>query len=67
LHRNARRTQHVGDAQSAQATVDSDTAKKLEEISAAYASNRDAVVKKLMDRVVLVEPALHRNLKKVQA
>jgi V-type H+-transporting ATPase subunit G len=47
--------------------VDADTASKLEEVSAAYAGNKDAVVKKLMDRVVLVEPALHRNLKKIEA
>ncbi|TFY68493.1 hypothetical protein EVJ58_g963 [Rhodofomes roseus] len=37
------------------------------EITDAYNKNKDQVVKKLLDRVVLVKPELHRNLKKAQA
>jgi hypothetical protein len=45
--------------------VDADTATKLEAVSKAYSEHKDAVVEKLLDRVVLVEAALHPNLKKL--
>jgi V-type H+-transporting ATPase subunit G len=44
--------------------VDKDTEVKLQVISDSYNAHKDAVVKKLLDRVVLVKPELHRNLKK---
>lgn len=59
--------QHAGSTQTAQATIDQETKIKLQEITDAYNKNKDQVVKKLLDRVVLVEPELHRNLKKAQA
>lgn len=60
-------TQHAGSTQTAQAAVDQESEIKLQEITDAYNKNKDQVVKKLLDRVVLVKPELHRNLKKVQA
>ncbi|THG99145.1 hypothetical protein EW026_g3150 [Hermanssonia centrifuga] len=57
---------HVGTTQSAQVAVDKDTEVKRAEISKAYSSHKDTVVKKLLDRVVLVNPELHRNLKKAE-
>lgn len=60
-------TQHAGSTQTAQVAVDHETKIKLQEITDAYNKNKDQVVKKLLDRVVLVKPELHRNLKKVQA
>ena len=56
--------QHAGNTQAASAAIDKDTAVKQQEIRAAYESNKDKVVKKLLDRVILVKPELHRNLKK---
>jgi V-type H+-transporting ATPase subunit G len=47
--------------------VDRETEIKLQEITKSYNENKDAVVKKLLDRVVLVDNKLHRNLKKVDA
>lgn len=35
---------------------------KRAEISTAYQQNKDAVVKKLLERVTLITPELHRNL-----
>ncbi|KAH9924791.1 H+-ATPase G subunit-domain-containing protein [Fomitopsis serialis] len=58
---------HAGSTQTAQAAVDQETVVKLQEITDAYNENKDQVVKKLLDRVVLVKPELHRNLKKAQA
>ncbi|KAL6304591.1 H+-ATPase G subunit-domain-containing protein, partial [Sparassis latifolia] len=55
---------HAGNTQSAQAAVDKETDIKLKEITASYNKNRNEVVQKLLDRVVLVKPELHRNLKK---
>ena len=49
-----------------QATVDKETEAKLRAISQQYENNKDAVVKKLLDRVILVQPELHRNLKKLE-
>ncbi|KAF8225548.1 V-type ATPase [Tricholoma matsutake] len=56
---------HAGTTSSAQMTIDQETEIKLQAISESYAQARDYVVKKLLDRVVLVKPELHRNLNKV--
>lgn len=53
---------HVGTTQSAQTAVDQETEVKRAEISTAYQQNKDAVVKKLLERVTLITPELHRNL-----
>jgi len=55
---------HAGTTSNAQSAVDKDTEVKLQSISASFTDNKDKVVKKLLDRVVLVKPELHRNLKK---
>ncbi|EIN03809.1 V-type ATPase [Punctularia strigosozonata HHB-11173 SS5] len=55
---------HAGVNQEAQAAVDKETEAKLQSITSSYEAQKDAVVKKLLDRVVLVKPELHRNLKK---
>lgn len=57
------RKQHAGTTQTAQAAIDKETEVKQAEIAEQYKSNKDAVVKKLLDRVILVTPELHRNLK----
>ncbi|KZT10065.1 V-type ATPase [Laetiporus sulphureus 93-53] len=57
---------HAGNTQTAQVQVDKDTQIKLQEIADAYNKNKDEVVGKLLDRVVLVKPELHRNLRKVE-
>ncbi|TFY50140.1 hypothetical protein EVG20_g11697, partial [Dentipellis fragilis] len=56
--------QHAGINQEVQAAVDKDTEVKLQSITDAYLAHKDTVVKKLLDRVVLVKPELHRNLRK---
>ncbi|KZP11482.1 V-type ATPase [Athelia psychrophila] len=58
---------HAGTTSNAQTTVDKETDVKLQGITDSYNLNKDAVVKKLLDRVVLVSPELHRNLTKVEA
>ncbi|KAF7970029.1 hypothetical protein HWV62_17144 [Athelia sp. TMB] len=58
---------HAGTTSNAQSTVDKETEIKLKGISDSFNSNKDAVVKKLLDRVVLVSPELHRNLTKIEA
>ncbi|KAI0028923.1 H+-ATPase G subunit-domain-containing protein [Vararia minispora EC-137] len=55
---------HAGTTQNVQATIDKQTETQLQAISDRYATHKDTVVRKLLDRVVLVEPELHRNLKK---
>ncbi len=54
--------QHEGSASSNQTTVDKETDEKLKEINQAFDKNKDAVVKKLLDRVTDVKPEVHRNL-----
>ena len=56
--------QHAGNTQIAQAAVDKETEVKQQEIRTAYQGNKEQVVRKLLDRVVLVKPELHRNLLK---
>jgi len=59
--------QHAGTTSNAQAKTDKETEGKLQSITDSYNKNKEAVVKKLLDRVVLVKPELHRNLTKVQS
>ena len=47
-----------------QAAIDKDTLGRQAEIRTAYEGTKDKVVQKLLDRVILVKPELHRNLKK---
>ncbi|SJL03525.1 related to vacuolar atp synthase subunit g (vma-10) [Armillaria ostoyae] len=56
---------HAGTTSSAQASIDKETDIKLQSITESFNSNKEQVVKKLLDRVVLVKPELHRNLKKI--
>lgn len=57
--------QHDGKKQDSQSAIDRETEAKTKTITASYKENKDEVVKKLLDRVVLVKPELHRNLKKL--
>jgi len=56
---------HAGNTSSVQAAIDNETEIKLQAITESYDKNKDVVVKILLDRVVLVEPTLHRNLEKI--
>ena len=56
--------QHAGSTQDAQSIIDKETEEKLRVITGAYNTHKDDVLGKLLDRVVLVQPELHRNLKK---
>jgi V-type H+-transporting ATPase subunit G len=67
FHTDSHGLQHAGNTQHVQATVDKDTDAKLAAISQQYDKNKEAVVKKLLNRVTLVQPELHRNLKKLEA
>lgn len=57
----------MGSITQAQEATDKETDMKLTEISKAYNANKEGVVKKLLDRVVLVKPELHRNLTKLES
>ncbi|KAK4053377.1 hypothetical protein OIV83_001541 [Microbotryomycetes sp. JL201] len=56
--------QHSGDSSNSQSTLDEQTQKQLQQIDSTFNQNRDAVVDSLLDRVIKVEPALHRNYQK---
>ncbi|KAF8631915.1 hypothetical protein AX15_002172 [Amanita polypyramis BW_CC] len=58
---------HAGNTSTVQAAIDRETEVKLQAIAESYNEHKDAVVKKLLDRVVLVTPTLHRNLQKVES
>lgn len=59
--------QRAGSTSNAQDAIDKDTEAKIATIQSAYAAQKDGVVEKLLDRVVLVKPELHRNLTKITA
>ncbi|KAG6857471.1 hypothetical protein H0H87_003538 [Tephrocybe sp. NHM501043] len=56
---------HAGSTSNAQTAVDRDTEIKLKAITQSYEQSKEDVVEKLLARVVLVKPELHRNLKKL--
>lgn len=60
-------SQHANDSTSSQTTIDASTTKALADLQSSFKSNRSGVVDKLLERVVKVEPALHRNLQKIEA
>ncbi|PFH51902.1 hypothetical protein AMATHDRAFT_141458, partial [Amanita thiersii Skay4041] len=57
---------HAGTISTVQAAIDIETEAKLKSADELYEKAKDGVIKKLLDRVVLVEPQLHRNLKKLE-
>jgi len=57
---------HAGTTSTAQTAIDKETEVNLKDITTSFEANKDNVVKKLLDRVVLIKPELHRNLTKVQ-
>lgn len=59
--------QHAGTTSDAQMAVDKETELKLRAITNSYEQAKDTVVEKLLARVTLVNPELHRNLKKIEA
>lgn len=54
--------QHSGDSTTSQAEVDKSTQAALEKIDSSFKANNAEVVNQLLERVVQVEPRLHRNL-----
>jgi V-type H+-transporting ATPase subunit G len=46
--------------------VDNETTLKMQAITDSFSQSKEKVVNKLLDRVVLVKPELHRNLKKLE-
>jgi len=57
--------EHIGQTQVSQSVVDKDTEEILTKITSSFHTNKDKVVEKLMDRVILITPELHRNLTKI--
>ncbi|KAK4048376.1 hypothetical protein OIO90_005846 [Microbotryomycetes sp. JL221] len=53
--------QHSGDSSESQSTLDQQTKTQLESIDSTFDQNRQQVVQDLLDKVVKVEPSLHRN------
>lgn len=55
---------HAGNISNVQVAVEKETDDKLQSISEVFETQKDRVLRKLLDRVVLIKPELHRNLKK---
>ncbi|CAD6574507.1 MAG: H(+)-transporting V1 sector ATPase subunit G [Cyphobasidiales sp. Tagirdzhanova-0007] len=64
MHINGGHSQHSGDNDTMQASLDKSTDSQLDKIRTMFGDNRQAVVDKLLDRVIEVQPALHKNYKK---
>ncbi|GAA6041089.1 hypothetical protein JCM8097_004713 [Rhodosporidiobolus ruineniae] len=58
--------QHSGDSSTSQEEVNASTAVTLEQIQRSFEEHSAGVVDLLLERVVQVQPALHRNLKRNQ-
>lgn len=57
--------QHEGATKTKQSAIDKETDEKLTVLKQSYQSNKDVVVKRLLDRVLLVKTELHPNMKKL--
>jgi len=58
-------SQHEGATKTKQSAVDKETDEKLAILKNSYQTNKDDVVKKLLDRLLLVKTELHPNMKKL--
>ncbi len=58
-------SQHSGATKTKQSAIDNETDEKLVVLKESYQVNKDAVVKRLLDRVLLVKTELHPNMKKL--
>lgn len=58
--------QNAGSTENLQAQVDRETEQKIAELKQVYEARKDAVVDKILTRVVKVKPELHRNLRKLE-
>ncbi|KAF9557341.1 V-type ATPase [Agrocybe pediades] len=58
---------HAGTTSTTQVALDRETEVKLKEIEAVFKKKKDEVVNTLLSRATLVQPELHRNLKKLNA
>ncbi|WOO86222.1 V-type proton ATPase subunit G [Vanrija pseudolonga] len=58
---------HTSQTSNSQSTIDSTTKEQLVTVDAQIDKNAEAAIKKIVNRVLLVEPKLHQNLKKVEA
>ncbi|KAG8923427.1 H(+)-transporting V1 sector ATPase subunit G [Tulasnella sp. 417] len=58
---------HAGKTQVSQAAIDKETEASLSKITESFEANKEKVVQKLLDRVILINPQLHPNLKKVES
>ncbi|KZV92368.1 H+-ATPase G subunit [Exidia glandulosa HHB12029] len=56
-------SERSGSTQTSQSAVDQDTEVKLAQVTSSYTQRKNDVVKKLLERAVLVEPTLHPNFK----
>lgn len=54
---------HSGDSDNSQGKLDKETADTLISLDKSFAEKRASVVDTLLERVVLVSPAVHRNYK----
>jgi len=58
-----RETAHMGSRGDLEAKINGQTELKLREVDASFQTNREEVLKNLMDLVMDVEPQLHKNQK----
>ena len=58
-------SQHAGATKTKQSAIDKETDEKLVVLKESYQVNKDAVVKRLLDRVLLVKTELHPNMRKL--
>ena len=56
--------QREGTTLNSQSAVDKDTEVQIAAITESFSKQKEQVLKKLLDRVTLINPELHRNLRK---
>lgn len=58
--------QHKSQTSNNQSEIDASTKQQVSDVKSQVEKNRQAVIDKVLERVVQCEPKLHRNLQKVQ-
>lgn len=60
-------SQHKSQTSTNQQSIDESTNKQLGEIKTDVEKNRSNVIDKILERVTQTHPALHKNLRKIEA
>lgn len=63
---SANEKEHSGDSSNLQSELDENTQKQIDALKSSFGQNKEKVIQELLEKVVEINPELHRNYKSQQ-